>query len=383
MASAFPLKHCISLFSGMGGDTLGMEQAGFQCVAFSENEPSCVLVHQDNFPECIHLKVPNISSKYSGKKQEGDIQSIPDSVFERYRDRIELIFAGFPCQGFSQAGKKDISDPRNQLFYEFVRVVNLVRPRWFIGENVPGLLTKMTDDNDCKVIDKILLEFNEIGYTEVYYEVLEATNYGVPQSRKRLLIVGFRDIEEGHQWKERGGFHQTSSCLVSSKPSIESILEKSLEHSISIPSSSSITCNDTIRISKEEMDILLEKWDIEKESVLCHPYIHPKLEDGEISYGKRDSPTYSEILDSKKPCKTLISTYCRMPRLFVSIGDDSVIPRRFIRTLTLKEGKQIQGFPEDFCLDMAKTLQSKWMMIGNAVPVPMVRHICETLLRES
>jgi DNA (cytosine-5)-methyltransferase 1 len=370
MASVMELKpRAISLFSGMGGDTLGMEQAGFECVAFSEIEPSCVAVHLDNFPGAKHLTSEGSSVPL---KQKGNIQLIPDSVFDEYRGNVDLVFAGFPCQGFSHAGKKEDNDPRNRLFYEFLRVVNDVKPRWMIGENVPGLLTKKTDGGDMRVIEKIRDEFASIGY-RIYYSVLDATYYGVPQSRKRLIIVGFRDDGDADAWVSRGGFRVPPKPSVT--PRIRDILQMSLQRAIPIPATNTrITKKDTISVSSEEMDCLLEGMD---ETLECHPYVRVKVDDGEISYGKRESPTHSEILNADAPCKTLISTYCRMPRLFVSIGDGS---RRWIRTLLPDEGKQIQGFPRDFKLDCARNLQAQWTMIGNAVPPPVISGVVKTLL---
>ena len=372
MASTNP--RAISLFSGMGGDTLGMEQAGFECVAFSEIEPSCVAVHLDNFPSAKHLVSLDDTIPL---KQRANIQHIPDSVFEEYRGEVDLVFAGFPCQGFSHAGKKDTNDPRNRLFYEFLRVVNVVRPRWMIGENVPGLLTKMTDDKETRVIDKIKGEFASIGYS-IHYSVLDATLYGVPQSRKRLIIVGFRDSADEEAWITRGGFRIPSKPRV--LPAIRDILQPSLRGAIPIPAANTrITSYDTLTLSPEQMDTLLETENVLSSSaVACHPYVKVKVDDQEISFGKRESPTHSEILNADAPCKTLISTYCRMPRLLVSIGDSR---RRWIRTLLPNEGKQIQGFPRDFRLECAKNIQAQWTMIGNAVPPPLICGVVRTLVK--
>ena len=101
----------ISLFSGMGGDSLGMETAGVRVIAYSENDRMAIKSHNANFPDSVLLGSP--SNRYN-------LTRIPDSEFTPYRGQVNLIFAGFPCQGFSQGGKKLPSDPRNTLFREFV-----------------------------------------------------------------------------------------------------------------------------------------------------------------------------------------------------------------------------------------------------------------------
>ena len=141
----------ISLFSGMGGDSLGLIQAGFQLEAYSEKESVFRETHKANFPNCSLL----------GENVNSDILKIKDEEFLKYKDNIDLIFAGFPCQGFSNAGKKKVNDPRNSLFREFVRSTKLIKPKFIIGENVKGLLSRKTDSDEM-YIDVIKSEFEEV-----------------------------------------------------------------------------------------------------------------------------------------------------------------------------------------------------------------------------
>ena len=112
------------------------------------------------------------------------------STVGKENDKIDLVFAGHPCQGFSNGGKKLPDDPRNTLFREFARVCRLVKPKYIIGENVDGLLRRKTSTGE-NYIDVIVKEFNDIGYN-VVYQVCHAVKYGVPQLRKRLVYVGIR-----------------------------------------------------------------------------------------------------------------------------------------------------------------------------------------------
>ena len=181
-------KQAISLFSGAGGDTLGLKRAGYHVVAFSEFKKPAIATHLAAFPESKLLVCPETGST--------DITLIPDHVFETYRGRIDLIFAGFPCQSFSHAGKKRMDDPRGELVHQFVRAVKCVGPRYIVGENVPGLLSRQGRDpitQELKpVIDIISGLFEAIGY-RITYRIVKAVECGVPQERKRLILVGAKE----------------------------------------------------------------------------------------------------------------------------------------------------------------------------------------------
>ena len=167
----------ISLFSGMGGDSLGIINAGLELVAYSEKEKVFQETHNINFVNCKLLG-------------NGDIKKTKDEEFLVYENKIDLIFAGFPCQGFSQAGKKLPDDPRNTLFREFLRATTIIKPKYIIGENVKGLLTRKTAEGEL-YIDIIKLEFNKLGY-DIYEKVMKCNLHGIPQNRQRLIIVGIK-----------------------------------------------------------------------------------------------------------------------------------------------------------------------------------------------
>lgn len=335
----------ISLFSGAGGDTLGMEAAGLNVIAFSENNMKCVQTHRNVWP----------NSKWLGESVRGDISKIPDSEFEQYRDKIFMIFAGFPCQGFSNAGKKDINDPRNRMFYEFLRVVRIVQPKWIMGENVAGLLTKKTDDGESRVIDVIAREFEEIGYP-VVYNVYNMSNVGVPQARKRLAIIG-----------NRMGIPFTLPVFdepkIGLRHIIQSSLEGAIETSMNIP-------NECLVDIPEDMEPINKP----------HPYLIKKHNENLISFGKRDSPIHSEVLDLRNPCKTIICAHTFQPRLYVGLRKPS--GKSYIRCLLPIEAAQIQGFPATHAF--AGSHDDILKQAGNAVPALFVkRMVLEMLQYES
>lgn len=333
--------EAISLFSGAGGDTLGMELAGINVVAFSENNKDCIATHKARFPE----------SKWLGESVKGDISKIPDSEFEQYTGKIFVVFAGFPCQGFSNAGKKDVNDPRNKMFHQFLRVVRIVKPKWVIGENVAGLLTKKTDDGESKVMDVIQEHFTEIGYP-LKYQVYDMTTLGVPQSRKRLIMIGnCKNIEF-----EMPTFNEA-------KKGLQTILEPSLENAIEC----------TLEPPK---DCFVSIPESEKLSGTPHPYLVKKYNENLISFGKRDSPIHSEVLNITKPCKTIICAYTFQPRHYVCLKKPS--GKTYIRCLNTRELGQIQGFPKDYPFQGSRDAIIK--QVGNAVPSTCIKKIVESVM---
>jgi DNA (cytosine-5)-methyltransferase 1 len=139
--------NAISLFSGLGGDSLGMTQAGCKLIAYNELKPAFCKSHEANFPdsELIH----------DGSTH--DISKLKDSLFEKYKDTTDILFAGFPCQGFSSAGKKKDDDPRNTMFLEFLRAAN------------GGLKRELAISNDIR--HKQHLKIVELGIPSGEYNV--------------------------------------------------------------------------------------------------------------------------------------------------------------------------------------------------------------------
>lgn len=163
----------IELFAGAGGLALGLEKAGFKSVMLNELVNDACWTLRKNRPEWNVV--------------EGDIGKVS---FKEYREKVDLVSGGFPCQAFSYAGKKmGFEDTRGTLFYQFARAIKEVNPKIFLGENVRGLL----DHNDGKTMQTIKDVIAELGYTLVDPRYLKAIFYMVPQKRERLFLVGIRN----------------------------------------------------------------------------------------------------------------------------------------------------------------------------------------------
>ena len=355
-----PLQ-AISLFSGCGGDTLGLERAGFKVVAFNEFKKFAIDTHHANFPDSVLLKDGNNS----------DITKVPDSAFAPYVSKVQIVFAGFPCQGFSNAGKKNSADPRNQMFRQFLRVAKIVRPQFIIGENVTGLATMKSGPNetDPLMIDIICKEFREIGY-QLYYKVLEATDFGVPQKRKRIILVGWNTWLNHNELKpikpESFWASVTAFGARLPKTSMADFVTNSMEDAHLIPEAF---------VPNDFPDYALKVDDTAEVTGQPHPYVVLKSNTDLLSCYKRVSPIHSEIIDINRPCKTIISTYDHQPRLLVGLRKPN--GASYCRTLFSQELKQVQGFPPDFILTGSK--KDQVTQIGNAVPPPVIHSVASCL----
>lgn len=160
----------VGLFSGCGGLDLGFKNAGFEIIWANDFMKEAVETYKKNIGAHIVL---------------GDITEIPSSVIP---NDIDVLLGGFPCQGFSIANtKRSMKDERNFLYKEMLRIINDKQPKFFVAENVKGILSMQKG----KVIEMIVNDFKELGYN-VDYRVLKASEYGVPQHRERVFIIGNR-----------------------------------------------------------------------------------------------------------------------------------------------------------------------------------------------
>ncbi|PAF55084.1 DNA cytosine methyltransferase [Mycoplasmopsis agassizii] len=167
----------LDLFCGAGGLSYGFHLANFKIFGGIDINNDSLLTHKHNFPE-------------SEFHYCGDISKINDSKIDEIKNKVDVIIGGPPCQGFSSANRyghlKD--DPRNKLFFEYLRFVKIIQPKAFVIENVAGILTK--DNGFAK--NRILEITEELGY-RVTYNVLNASDFGVPQVRRRAVFVAIRN----------------------------------------------------------------------------------------------------------------------------------------------------------------------------------------------
>lgn len=384
-------KTALSLFSGAGGDTQGLTQAGYKVIAYNEFNEHAVKTHEHMFPDSKLIVDP--------KTKKQDIKKIPDEVFAQYKGKVNVVFAGFPCQGFSHAGKKKHNDQRNELVNEFARVAKLVEPEWIIGENVKGLLSRkgrdpaQPPDAPLRPVIEIIKDlFERTGY-KLTYKLIDVTEIGIPQNRKRLILVGHK----GNKWPHLP-WDSLEPSVIPTSSSIRSFLEPHLVGALSIaplykpaqqpahywvtttelaPTGTPHTNLDRLmrgvrNLSGKEIEAkgLKNPLTIEEKQV-----VEPE---GLISFGVRKGGYHGMIVNPDVPCNTIISTYNLCPRLFVGLHNPQT-DQYWARCMTPKELGQIQGFSADYAWQGPE--QAQIAQIGNAVPPPLIERVAKSLDR--
>lgn len=186
-ANIYRRPVAVDLFAGAGGFSLGIEQAGFDVLVAVEHDPVHACTYSFNFPltEVLCTNASTVTSQEI-------IQAVTRGWASHYlhsgwewNGQIDLVFGGPPCQGFSLMGKRLLNDERNNLVFHFYRLVTELNPRYFVMENVPG----MALGEHKTLLQQLKTKFKTAGYL-VREEILNAANFGVPQKRQRLFLIG-------------------------------------------------------------------------------------------------------------------------------------------------------------------------------------------------
>lgn len=344
----------IDLFSGVGGLSLGFEMAGFEVVLANEYDSSIAEAYVKNRP--------------NAKMIVNDITKLPiDSTFSPYKNKVDLIVGGPPCQGFSQKGKrKTIHDERNFLFRYYYEVVSLVKPTYFVMENVPNLLTAENGYFKKEITEL----FESLGYT-ISSDVLNAADFGVPQNRKRAVIIGklgSKAIELPMPTEEKVTIWDAISDLAylnsgegEEKQSYK--YEPQSQYQRKLRENSDYLYN---HVATKHSDLALERLKL----------IPPNM-------GK-------EVLPPEHRTKSIYSgTWSRMLKDDVSVTIttrfDTPSSGRFThpyldRAITVREAARIQSFPDSFVFYGNKGSQMK--QVGNAVPPLLAKAIADVIMAD-
>ena len=301
--------NIVSLFSGAGGLDLGFIQAGHKIVWANDTVKDCVATYRLNIGN--HIVQRDIRDVDSG--------DIPE---------CDAVIGGFPCQGFSQANmRKSPLDNRNKLYLEFVRVVRDKRPRFFIAENVRGILSYQQGE----VLREIIESFAAIGY-DVRHRLFNAADFGVPQTRLRVIFAGVRaDIFDGRHPFPSSTHSRNGDML--HRPWIT--VSEALEH---IPEPN------------------------EEHQLKNHIFSKYKVTDRNF--------TGHRLTDPNKPAPTILAKDTG--------GNVALSHPRNHRRVSVRESATLQTFPHDF--EFVGPMGSMYRQIGNAVPVLFARRIGEALV---
>lgn len=341
------------LFSGVGGLSLGFKQAGFD-IAFA--------VEFDKDIASAYVKNHDSTVMYNE-----DISTLDAQKLRKKHGRIDVIVGGPPCQGFSQKGKRlSVKDDRNFLFRQYVRFVDVFRPKYFVIENVPNIIT--TANGYFK--DEIVKEFAAIGY-EVKADIFDVSEFGVPQQRRRAVFIGQKTkniVSFPVPTRER----VTVADAISDMPPLESGEGKDVAQYLF----SAKNKYQKMMRQGNRNGIRNHQATSHSEVALTRMRLIPK------GGGK-------EVLPPEHRTKSIYSgTWCRL------IEDDiaSTITTRFDtpssgrfthptqnRCITVREAARIQSFPDDFIFYGTKTSQMK--QVGNAVPPIFAYNIAKSILQ--
>ncbi|MEL7069790.1 MAG: DNA cytosine methyltransferase [Cyanobacteria bacterium J06581_3] len=359
----------IDLFSGAGGLGLGFEQAGFDVPAAVEIDPVHAVVHRFNFPQCE--VIPRSVKAVSGAE-------IRAAAGLSATQPITVVIGGAPCQGFSIMGKRSLSDPRNSLVKDFIRLVAELQPSYFVFENVKGL----TLTRNKPFLAEIVEEMAAIGYDLITpWQVLNAQDYGVPQNRERLFLIGARQ-----------------GCAAPSYPAILDYSPTCAEALEDVPDAEKFES----LAKKGEVPVTLEKPDNEYAALMrCtseagwHYGYRRQWDDGLLtnSIRTKHSVRSRDRFASTEPGKREpISHFFRLPPdgvcTTLRAGTDSArgsftsprpIHYRYARCVTVREMARLHGFPDWFRLHATKWHGAR--QIGNSVPPPLARAIAAQLLK--
>jgi DNA (cytosine-5)-methyltransferase 1 len=310
-----------SLFCGCGGMDLGVIgdftylgkeycENPFEIVYSVDNDEYCTKIYNDNFNhKCIVKDVRDIN-----------IDDIP---------QFDMLIGGFPCQSFSISAQNPprlgYKDERGMLFFEMVKILKARRPRFFIAENVKGILSA----NKGQAFPMIIKEFSDAGYT-VIHELLNSSEYGVPQKRERVIIIGFREVEDFHK------FHYPAKVKHSERKVLSDVIDEESDR------------DENLFFSDKAVAGMLA--------------VREKMNKG-------------RAMSLTEPCNTISA---HLAKVSLNSTDPVFMVGDRYRRFSTREAARIQSFPDDFKLGSVSQIR-QYKAIGNAVPPVLMWHIVHAL----
>ena len=369
-------KYFIDLFCGAGGLSLGFENAGFKCAAGIDNFKAAIDTHHHNFPDSLSIC--------------DDIKNIPPKIIrEKIGHDIDLIIGGPPCPTFSTIGHAKIQsldrdvykDKRNQLFIDFLKYVEFFQPKFFLMENVPNFITKYKGEvfnAALNLIKNIKGDYN----ISTPVQVLNAANYGVPQKRKRMFLIGHKPnyefnypkpthmIENDKSQRELFDYNKklpyafTVSDAISDLPKITDNwkideVEYSKNTKLSLYQTSmrkhngKTVRNNRCRMSNDRAKKVFEHMKQGSKYMDLSPEVRSILPFREDIFHDR-----LKRLVNKEPSWTVIAHIGMDGYMYIHPTEN--------RTLSVREAARIQSFPDDFIF--FGNMQNSYVQVGNAVP---------------
>lgn len=345
----------LDLFCGAGGLTLGFQRAGFQCVGAMDWDNSAILTHLENF-----------SSRASRiDLGAGNPNDLPHA---------DVIVGGPPCQGFSSAGMRNSSDKRNDLVARFAQIVNALKPRAFVFENVEGFLTAA----DGRHVMALLRPLIASGYV-IHARKVNAANFGVPQHRKRIIVIGGLGWEPSFPDATHTAFGAPGAALAGRSLPLSPTLDQALS---GLPPAHArppgdlqghffraLSGTDLLRAEALAPGQSMRDLPADLQHVSYQRRAFRRVRDGTPTERRGGAPTGIRRLKGDEPCKAITG----------GTRNEFLHPREN-RPLTLRECARLQTFPDEFVF--SGTLAQQAQLVGNAVPPLLAQAIAKSLFRD-
>lgn len=334
----------IDLFCGCGGLSQGFIDAGFKVKLGVDNWQDALMTFENT-----HKDAKGINADL--------FEETPQSISNKAGIKdIDIIVGGPPCQGFSIAGKRVIDDERNKLYKSFVSFVEFYKPKAFVMENVPNIISM----GKGIVKDSILKDFEDIGY-KVVYKVLLASDYGVPQNRKRAIFVGLQS-NANFEFPS-----PTSSQQITSAEAISDLPENSIDDGKSYLMKAQSTYQKQMRAKSQ--------------GIYNHEITNHKDKTINIISLVPDGGNYKDLPKELQGTRKVNIAWTRLnskkPSFTIDTGHRHHFHYKYNRVPTVRESARIQSFTDDFIFLGSKTSQYK--QVGNAVPPLLAKVIAEKI----
>lgn len=335
----------LDLFCGCGGLSCGFERAGYKILLGIDNDAKALETFELN-----HKGAKSIC---------GDITQIHAADIEKRigGQTIDVIIGGPPCQGMSLSGPRKFDDPRNKLYLSYIRLVEEIKPKAFVIENVPGLVSLF----DGQIKDSIIEKFTKLGYT-VTYKILCSADYGVPQSRRRVVFVGLKNNQ--FEYPKAYDYQVTCEMALSDLPPlIDELGTEEQEYATE-------ASNAYQKIMRENST-----------KVLNHVAATHSDKVKKIISLVPDGGNYKDLPEEYRSSRNFHVAWTRFnsqkPAPTIDTGHRHHFHYKYDRVPTVRECARIQSFPDDFIFLGNKTQQFR--QVGNAVPPLMAEAIAKQL----
>ena len=336
----------LDLFSGCGGLSFGFEKAGFKILAGVDNWKDSLITFEKNHQnsKAILLDLNNFK---------------PDEIEKEIGNKVDVIIGGPPCQGFSISGKRNPDDARNTLYKGFVRTVAHFKPKAFVLENVPNLVSMAGGE----IKEQIIKDFSNLGYT-VKYKILLASDFNVPQNRRRVVFVGVLG-KNSFEYPQAVSLENKQSCF----DALCDLPENSIE-------------DGALNEVKPKSDYQkLMRYNTDK--IYNHEVSQHSEKTISIIALVPDGGNYKNLPEHLRETRKVHIAWTRYnskkPSPTIDTGHRHHFHYNFNRIPTVRESARLQSFPDDFIFYGSKTSQYK--QVGNAVPPLMAESLGKQLIK--